>query len=78
MTIARLVRNVAQDSVATSFECGYAIRRDGSRTFFPIGRTLKETRNKDGRCTLYIVQYEDNSTLTMRWSETNGYTWRTT
>lgn len=29
MTIAELVRNVAQDSVATTFSCGYAIRRDG-------------------------------------------------
>ena len=78
MTIAELVRNVAQDSIATTFSCGYAIRRDGSNTSFPIGRTLKEVRNKEGRGTLYSVQYEDGSTLTMRWSETNGYTWRTT
>lgn len=78
MTIAEIVRDVAQDSIATTFSCGYAIRRDGSRTSIPIGHALKETRNKDGRCTLYRVQYEDGSILTMRWSEAEGYTWRTT
>lgn len=78
MTIAELVRNVAQDSIATTFSCGYAIRRDGYPISFPLGQTLKETRNKGGRCTLYRVQYEDGSILTMRWSESAGYTWRTT
>ena len=77
MTIAELVRDVVQDSITTTFSCGYTIRRDGSRTSIPIGQTLKEARNKDGRCTLYSVQYEDGSTLKMLWSETNGYTWRT-
>lgn len=77
MTIAELVRNVAQNALATAFNQGYAVNYDGSRTSIPIGQTLKETRNKDGRCTLYRVQYEDGSTLTMRWTETHGYTWRT-
>lgn len=78
MTIAEIVRDVAQGCLATTFSWVYAIRRDGSRTSIPIGQTLKETRNKDGRCTLYSVQYEDGSILTMRWSESAGYTWRTT
>lgn len=29
MTIAELVRNVAQNALATAFNQGYAIRRDG-------------------------------------------------
>lgn len=78
MTIAENVRKVVQNALAATFAYGYVANYDGSRTRFPIGRTLKEVRNKEGRCTLYSVQYEDGSTLTMRWSETNEYTWRTT
>lgn len=35
MTIAEHVRNIARNSLANSFQCGYAINWDHTRTHFP-------------------------------------------
>ena len=68
-TMAWKVATLSMDAVATAYDCNYCVNRDGSRTLFadhgiPAPTNMGYKQNAQGRCTLSVSQYEDNSTLT--------------
>lgn len=72
MNIALYVKTQCADAVAAALSYGYAIRIDRSRVDFPIGRTVEDRRNANGRCTRHVREYADGSRLIFTWSESRG------
>ena len=74
-TIAQRVKDIITRECPQTFSlyAGYGLN-DGTAVHFPTGVMIRENRNDKGRVTLAEYQYADDSRLTFRYREDNGYT----
>lgn len=65
------------DTVAVTMLGGYLKRfvpsiQDFETARFPTGKTIAYDKNRQGRCKICVVQYDDGSVLTFTWSASIG------
>jgi len=61
------------DVVASTLAGGYAVKSDGTRSLFPPGTEVGETkRNAKGRCTRALYGYGDGSAILFTYNEITG------
>jgi len=75
MTIAQQVRDTITTKCPGTFSLYAGYGMEGAESVrFPTGRMLREKRNENGRCTMAVYQYADDSKLTYRYKNDGGYT----